>query len=309
MSEVEQVAASEDTGAESVAVDTDVGGDTSIDTSDTSVDTSDSVFDWNGEVESLREADWFGSIDEGRRDDVLKGIETKYQNWQRGYTKAFQENADRRKKLEERAEAVRAQEMRVQKWLHGDVDPLLEKQKEIDTLTEAHTAALEVLKKEHGEAVEALKGSSGTELEEAQKQLKEANTRISEFIEKEQTAAQADLDRRTDEFEGWLQKEAPDIIANDDAFYLLCVLCAGGTVTKEQAVKMVHAQFPAPAPEPVAVPEATPEPEPVPESMSLMNMGTGQGSGTASGDGRSFDDMLKAKRLAAMRENGGIFGG
>ena len=46
MSEVEQVAASEDTGAESVAVDTDVGGDTSIDTSDTSVDTSDSVFDW-----------------------------------------------------------------------------------------------------------------------------------------------------------------------------------------------------------------------------------------------------------------------
>ena len=308
MSEVEQVAASEDTGAESVAVDTDVGGDTSIDTSDT----SDSVFDWNGEVESLRDAEWFGSIDEGRRDGVLKGIETKYQNWQRGYTKAFQENADRRKTLEERSEAVRAQEMRVQKWLHGDVDPLLEKQKEIDTLTEAHTAALEVLKKEHGEAVEALKGSSGTELEDAQKQLTEANTRISQFIEKEQAAVQADLDQRTDEFEGWLQKEAPDIIANDEAFYLLCVLCAGGTVTKEQAVNMVHAQFPAPVPEPVAAaptPEPVPVPEPVPEAMSLMNMGTGQGSGTASGDGRSFDDMLRAKRLAAMRENGGIFGG
>ena len=267
----------------------------------------------NGEVESLREAEWFGSIDEGRRDDVLKGIETKYQNWQRGYTKAFQENADRRKKLEERSEAVRAQEMRVQKWLHGDVDPLLEKQKEIDTLTEAHTAALEVLKKEHGEAVEALKGSSGTELEDAQTQLKEANTRISQFIEKEQAAVQADLDQRTDEFESWLQKEAPDVIANDEAFYLLCVsLRWRHRPPKNRQSKWCMRSFPrqhlslfaaAPAPEPVPVPE------PVPESMSLMNMGTGQGSGTASGDGRSFDDMLRAKRLAAMRENGGIFGG
>ena len=35
------------------------------------------VFDWNGEVESLREADWVQKLDMSVRDSVLRGVESK----------------------------------------------------------------------------------------------------------------------------------------------------------------------------------------------------------------------------------------
>ena len=74
------------------------------------------VFDWNGEVDSLQSADWFGKLDESLRDPLIKGIESKYQNWQRGYTNKFQDVAKQRREAENLLKEVKEQELRVQRW-------------------------------------------------------------------------------------------------------------------------------------------------------------------------------------------------
>ena len=68
------------------------------------------VFDWNGEVESLREADWIQKLEPDLRKAVMEGIEGKYQNWHRGYTSKFQDLAKQRRDAEERIKEVQEQE-------------------------------------------------------------------------------------------------------------------------------------------------------------------------------------------------------
>jgi hypothetical protein len=266
-------------------------------------ESSSSVFDWNGEVDGLKEAEWFSSLDDSLRETVLKGLETKYQNWQRGYSKAFEENATRRKDLDARSESVRQHEIRVQRWMHGDIDPLLEKQAEIESLQEAHSQALEQLKAEYADATDAAKVAS-----EARERIQQFETEAQAREQAVAAQAEAELEQRTDEFETWLGENAPDIMENDDAFYNLCVLCTGGAPL-DQAVAMVRAAYPAPEPEPEPVVEPPPEPEPVPQSVSLMNMGTGQSGGTVKTEVSSARDVLDRMRRAAMIAEGGLFEG
>lgn len=263
-------------------------------------DDSPSIIDWNGESDSIRTAEWFGALDKGVQEALMRGIEGKYLNWQRGYTKAFQENASNRKELERRAKEVRQTEIRVQKWLHGDVDPLSEKQQEIDDLKRTHAAAVHAMREEHDIATEKIRTSSVSDLENAIKERDEVRTKIADYENQVAAREEKNLEEATDRFESWLSKEAPDIVANDDAFYTLCVLCTGGT-SPEDAVAMVRAKYPLP----VAEPE--PEPEEVPKSMELMNMGTNQ-SGTTSGENRSFEDIMETMRRNALAESGGIYG-
>ena len=265
-----------------------------------SADDSPSVIDWNGESDSIRTAEWFGALGKGVQDALMKGVEGKYLNWQRGYTKAFQENAASRKELDRRAKEVRQTEIRVQKWLHGDVDPLSEKQQEIDDLKRTHTAAVQAMREEHDIATEKIRTSNVSDLENAIKERDEVRTKIADYEKQVAAREEKNLEDATDRFESWLSKEAPDIVANDDAFYTLCVLCTGGT-SPEDAVAMVRAKYPLP----VAAPEA--EPEEVPKSMELMNMGTNQ-SGTTSSENRSFEDIMETMRRNALAETGGIYG-
>lgn len=263
-------------------------------------DDSPSVIDWNGESDSIRTAEWFNALDKGVQEALMKGVEGKYLNWQRGYTKAFQENAASRKELDRRAKEVRQTEIRVQKWLHGDVDPLSEKQQEIDDLKRTHTAAVQAMREEHDIATEKIRTSNVSDLENAIKERDEVRAKITNYEKQVAAREEKTLEEATDRFESWLNKEAPDIVANDDAFYTLCVLCTGGT-SPEDAVAMVRAKYPLP----VAEPE--PEPEEVPKSMELMNMGTNQ-SGTTSSENRSFEDIMETMRRNALAENGGIYG-
>ena len=96
--------------------------DTSSDVSNGDSSDPDVSFDWNGELESLQTEDWLQSVEPGAREALLSGIESKYKNWQRGYTKAFQDNSDRRKKIDTRETEIAEQETRIQKWLYGDAD-------------------------------------------------------------------------------------------------------------------------------------------------------------------------------------------
>jgi len=273
---------------------------------DSSSDAAPSVFDWNGEVDGLGEAEWFSSLDDNLRETILAGLETKYQNWQRGYTKAFGENAARRKDLDTRATEIRDQEIRVQRWLHGDIDPLNEKQKEIDDLKESLTTTVEQLKEEHAAAVEAAKGADQDEFDKATKELAETRGQLNTILAEKAAAEAESLEQRTDEFEAWLGENAPDVMNNHEAFFNLCLLCTGGAPL-DQAVAMVRAAFPPPAAEPEPV--AAPKPEPIPESVSLMNMGTGQSAGTSKTTNESARDVLDRMRRVAQISEGGLFGG
>ena len=59
--------------------------------SSSDVEAAPEVFDWNGELESLKQEQWFNELNENMRESMLGGFETKYQNWARGYQKKFDE--------------------------------------------------------------------------------------------------------------------------------------------------------------------------------------------------------------------------
>jgi len=283
--------------------------DTSVEAaSESAVEEAPSVVDWNGELDSVKESDWFSSLDPSMQEGILSGLETKYQHWQRGYTDKFQEIAKQRRDVDAKLDEVRAQEQRVQKWLHGDIDPLVEKQREIDEMKIAHNAAMGALKTQYDDAVEQMKTTRGAEFEEAVKARDEAVARAQQYETSIKEQQEFETERVVDQFEHWLKAEAPDIYENDEAFYSMCVLCTGGA-TPEDAVQMVRGKYGhpqkevAPAPE-GAAPAATPEPspEPVPDGMKLMNMGPDTAASTETGESRSFDDIMEQMRRSATRE-------
>ena len=262
------------------------------------VEEAESVIDWNGEVTDLKQAEWYSQMDPELRDSMLRGIENKYRNWQRGYTDKFQEMSGQRKALDRREHDIREQERRVQKWLHGDIDPLEAKQREIDDMKLGHDSAISALQREYAENMEKAKTATDSEYH---KLLEERNELAGKFeqIETERVATQeAQLEAATDEFENWIKETAPDVMESDEAFYALCANCTAG-FPRERALAMVRAIFPAPAP--------PPEPEEVPEGMKLMNMGTGLASGTEVGESRQYHDIMEQMRRSAQDDAANFF--
>ena len=308
-----------ETGSVDTSVDT---VDTSVDAVDTSVDVSadgdttdiadtdtseaESPYPWDGEITSLQESDWFGGLDDRVRSSVLNGLENKHRNWQRGWTKAFQENADRRRDIEQRSEAVRQSEIRVQKWLHGDVDPLNEKQKEIDELKSVHAAAVRAIREEHELRVAQVNGRTDEEFEKTKKELLEHREKLATYTRADQEREQAQiaaqnqaLNDKAEKFQQWLSTNEPEIHNNDQAFESLCVMMSSGFSLKD-SLTFLRSKYPTAAAAPA------PKPETVPESVSLMNMGSG--SGTVSGESRSYEEIMNAMRRSAMQGSGGILG-
>jgi dsDNA-binding SOS-regulon protein len=274
--------------------------------SDAAEPADDPPYPWDGELSSLKESDWFTGLDDRVRTSVLSGLENKHRNWARGWTRSFQENADARKDLDRRAAAVRQSEIRVQKWLHGEVDPLDEKQREIDELKQAHEAAVRAIREEHDLRLSKASGRTNEELEAARKELLTHKEKLATFAQADEARAKAqrdaydkELDTKAGQFQQWLQSNEPEIYTNDNAFEALCTMMASGFSLKD-SLTFVHGKYPKPqAPE-------KPEPEAVPESVALMNMGSG--SGTVSGESRSFDEIMDAMRRSAMQTSGGIIG-
>ena len=255
------------------------------------------VFDWNGEIDALRSSDWFSKTDMSVRESILKGVEAKYRNFERGFTKAFQENAGRRKTLDRREKDIREQEMRVQKWLHGDVDPLEEKQREIEALKQANEAAILALRDEHEEATSKMQGGRVDEIEKLTQTLVEREERIRQYEEVEATTKAAKDQAEVDEFTTWLKDKAPHIYNDEEALYKLCVNVAHN-VEWDDALKMVLPLYPAPAAEAPA-----PEPEPVPPAVDMMNMGSGAAPGTEATQTKGFDELLDDLRRQAQADD------
>ena len=249
------------------------------------------VFDWNGELDSLKAAEWLGKLDTRSQDAILRGIETKYRNFERGYTDAYQKNAARRKTLDRREQDVRDQEIRFQQWMHGDVDPMAEKQKEIDSLKVQQEATIRALRDEYDNAMQDLNNGSRTKFDSLVNDLQTVRNELAASNQKIQDMETQQEEINVNEFETWLQQEAPDVMSNDAAFVSLCTMCAGG-IDPHDALLMTRAKYPAPQ---------KAEPDPVPPAVDLMNLGTSAASGTASQETRNFDDLLDSLRRQAQQ--------
>tara|TARA_R110002124_G_scaffold73922_1_gene198207 strand:+ start:4136 stop:5077 length:942 start_codon:yes stop_codon:yes gene_type:complete len=256
------------------------------------------VFDWNGELESLRQEQWFNGLDENMQGSMLRGFETKYQNWARGYQKKFDELSTQRREADRTLEKAREEERKVMKWLHGDVDPLLEKQKEIDNLKVAQKAALRTLQERAEMEHEKAKTAFGSELETAINARDEAIQQHVSLQQQVQTFEDQVTEREVDGIEEYLIQNASDIYERDEAFEdFLMAWKAGAPIDK--AITMVRALYPqevAPEPEP------EPEPEPVPEGMKLMNMKPDTAAATQGGEPRSFEELMRTRKMEAQRE-------
>ena len=257
------------------------------------------VFDWNGELESLKAEQWFNQLDENLRQSMVRGYETKYQNWARGYQKKFDELSHQRREADRILEAAREQERKVMKWLHGDVDPMVEKQREIDELKVAHRAALETLREraemEHQKAQKAF----GVELEDAIKARDEALQQHVELQKQLDDYETEITERQVDSIENYLKEHGEDVYSNDEAFDAFLKVWKSGFEI-DQAISMVRTMMPQPEPEPV--PEPEPEPEPIPEGMKLMNMKPDAAAATEGGNPKTFEEMMMALKKEGQRE-------
>lgn len=275
---------------------------------------SPAVIDWNGELDGIKESTWFAGLDETSQSGILTGLESKYRNWQRGYTKAFQDNATRRKELDGQQQELRSQEVRVQKWLHGDINPLEDKQRELDQLKTAHDSAISTLRAEFGANAEKLKTAHTSEVETLRKEREDIGAKLKNFEEAAAAEESRHKEAAIQEFETWVTTNTPEIIGDDEAYYTLCALVGPMEIPLEKAVAMVHAGYtlpgaakaeaPAEAPAEVA---PTPEPEPEPPkpeepsaAVDLMNMGTGAGGGTSAGEARTYEQIMDQMRRNAQ---------
>ncbi len=251
-----------------------------------------SVFDWNGELDSLTKADWYNRLDEPTRNTLTRGFETKYRNFERGYTKSFQETASKRKEIERREAKLREDEQRVQRWLTGDADPMAEKQAEIDRLKAAHDAALQTLRDEYEQSVRKAAEEWTGKYGSAERERDELRQRLEAFEYEAKQAEERQVEEAVTEVEDWLKSEADDVYSNDEAFYDFCVLVTGGK-DPETAVRMVRAVYAPPEP---------PKPDPVPEAMDLMNMGPSRSASTTQTENRSYKEIMDSMRRMAQAD-------
>lgn len=257
-----------------------------------------SVFDWNGELDALTKADWFSRVgDDNLRNTIVRGFESKYRNFERGFTKAFQDTASRRKDIERREAKLRDDEQRIQRWLTGDADPMAEKQAEIDRLKAMHEAALQTLRDEYDQSVRKAAEEWTGKYGAAERERDELRQRLESFEYEAKAAEERQVEQAVTEVEDWMKSEASDIYDNDEAFYAFCVLCTGG-LDPEDAVTMVRAKYGAPPP---------PAPEPVPEAMNLMNLGPNRAGGTTQTESRSYKEIMDSMRRMAQSDESAFY--
>ena len=266
------------------------------------VEAAPEVFDWNGELESLRTEQWYNKLDDSLRGAIDRGFENKYNNWARGYQKKFDELSKQRREAESLMETARQEQKRAMQWLHGDVDPLIEKQQEIDNLKLAHKSAIQALRDQAEQEHEKAKTAFGANVEEAQKARDEAMQKAVTLQNQLDDFNKELTEREVDELENYLTENAKDVYEHDEAFdEFLAQWKSGKSV--DVAIIVSRAIYDlSNEPEPEPVPEPEPEPEPVPEGMKLMNMKPDTAAATEGGSPLTFEEMMTALRKDGQRE-------
>ena len=226
---------------------------------DVTADAGDAGDPWNGELDSLQSEEWFSSLADEHRSRLQTGLQSKYQNWERGYSQKFSSLAQQRKDAERQVAEARAIRARALKWQYGEEDPVSELEQQI-----------EQLKAEHKTAVDTLRTEYESQSEEELQALRDAQEAQKEAAE---VAAADRLDQD-------IKTEAPDIHSNDDAFRMLMHLLLSGA-DRQTAYRAVRAALDM-KPEKKAV-----EPPP---SVAAMAAGSLDGAPEQNGD---VDSLFK----------------
>ena len=88
--------------------------------------------------------------------------------------------------------------------MHGDINPIEDKQRELDELKAAHEVALNTLRNEYSETTEKLKTAHSSELDSLRKEREEIGTKLKGFEEAAAKEEAARVDAVVQEFETWL---------------------------------------------------------------------------------------------------------
>ena len=172
---------------------------------------------WAGEMDKLGELPWYSGLDEATQAAVRAGIEGKVSNYDKGYQEKFRTLADERKAWQtEQAtstEKLRKERADLESLLYGEGDPMA------------------TLKAQHEESLTA----ATTERDQLQAQLSEYQNTV--------------IQEQADGLATWIETEASDLYADDDAFTKLTTLIGSGIEAKD-AVVMVRATMAPPAAEP-----------------------------------------------------------
>ena len=220
---------------------------------------------WNGEIDSLSDAEWFSSIDETHRNVLLDGMKTKYKHLESGFTKKTQEMSEFRKAAEEKEQKLASELSRYKRWLDTGEDLGTQALREADDLRQK----LEGATAEREAAEKVLREQLAQEFSQQLNPVEQERDQLRQRLEESQrVAAEQEQARNQEVLQGlvkWVDQTAPDLWAdnNEEALTMFTTLLETGAAQDPQtALKMVGALHP----------EFNPTaPEEVPASIDVMN--------------------------------------
>ena len=257
---------------------------------------------WNGELDSLTDAEWFNSIDEKHRNVLLDGIKSKYKNLEGGFTRKTQEMAEFRKAAEAKEKELASELARYKRWLDTGEDLGTQALREADELKQQlqnATAEREAAEKMLREQLEQEFGQRLSPVEQERDQLRQ------QLEESQRVAAQQEQARNEEVLDGlikWVSETAPGLWEdeNEEALSTFTTLLETGAASDPRiALKMTGALFPQF--------NAT-APEEIPASIDVMNnesTASFELPGVAS-DRASYDDLKRQmeEQLFSSRRRG-----
>jgi hypothetical protein len=220
---------------------------------------------WNGEIDSLNDAEWFNSIEETHRNVLLDGMKTKYKHLESGFTKKTQEMAEFRKAAEEKEQQLASELSRYKRWLDTGEDLGTQALREADELRQK----LEGATAEREAAEKILREQLAQEFQQQMSPVEQERDQLRQQLEESQRVAAAQEQARNEEvLDGlikWVSETAPDLWQDDNEEALstfTTLLETGAAQDPQTALKMVGALFPQFNPT---------APEEVPASIDVMN--------------------------------------
>jgi hypothetical protein len=213
--------------------------DTGADVADVA-DAGDAGDPWNGELDSLQSEEWFSSLADEHRSRLQTGLQSKYQNWERGYSQKFSSLAQQRKDAERQVAEARAIRARALKWQYGEEDPVSELEQQIGQLKTEHKTAVDTLRNEYESQYEKMMAGSDEERSEARQQLEAVRGELQALRDAQEAQKDAAEAAAADRLDQDIKTEAPDIHSSDDAFRMLMHLLLSGA-DRQTAYRAVRA--------------------------------------------------------------------
>jgi len=271
--------------------------------SDTSLGMVDeAAITWNGELDSLKSAEWFTAIDEKVRNPLLEGMQRKFKNLESGFTKKTQEIAEERRAFQTQEAKLKKELNYYQRFLDTGKSPsdqMVEEAEALRQQLEASKVDRATLETELRERLQAeIREKELTPLQQQMQQLAAEKAQADQVLESHriatEKAAQERNNRVLDQLSLWVDTNAPGMWdeANAPALMMFENLLRHEVATDpETALRLVGAVHPSFDKSAAA---------PVPDSVEVMNTDSTVSFGQlGESTNLSYSDA-KARMMAAV---------